>query len=75
LRAFPDEPLTTEDYEEAARANNRCRRAGVAGSAIDFLLCAAALRRRWAILTTDRDFKRYSKHLTIRLHAPRPTKP
>ena len=25
LRAFPDEPLDTSDYEEAAKAGNRCR--------------------------------------------------
>jgi predicted nucleic acid-binding protein len=72
LRAFPDDPLTTEDYEEAARAHNRCRRAGVAGSAIDFLICATAARREWAIFTTDSDFERYAKQLSIRLHSPRP---
>jgi hypothetical protein len=72
LRAFEDEPLTTEDYEEAAQANNRCRRAGVPGSAIDFLICAYAARRNWAIFTSDRDFTRYAKHLSIRLYTPRP---
>ncbi len=75
LRAFEDEPLTTEDYEEAAQANNRCRRAGVAGSAIDFLICALAMRRKWAIFTSDRDFTRYAQHLSIRFYTPRPAKP
>lgn len=75
LRAFEDEPLTTEDYEEAAQANNRCRRAGVAGSAIDFLICALAMRRSWAIFTSDRDFTRYAQHLSIRFYTPRPAKP
>ncbi len=74
LRAFEDEPVTTEDYEEAAHANNQCRRAGVAGSAIDFLICAFAMRRSWAIFTTDRDFTRYARHLPIRLHTSRLTK-
>jgi predicted nucleic acid-binding protein len=74
LRAFEDEPVTTEDYEEAARANNQCRRAGVAGSAIDLLICAFAMRRSWAIFTTNRDFTRYARHLSIRLYTPRPTK-
>jgi hypothetical protein len=72
LRAFEDEALTTEDYEGAAHANNRCRRAGVAGSAVDFLLCACAARREWAIFTSDRDFDRYAKRLAVRLHRPRP---
>ena len=72
LRAFDDEPLVTADYEEAARAHNRCRRAGIAGSAVDFLLCAAALRRGFAIFTTDRDFERYARLLPIHIHRPDP---
>jgi predicted nucleic acid-binding protein len=70
LRAFDDEPLVTADYETAAEAHNRCRTAGVAGSAIDFLICAAASRRDLAILTTDQDFERYSRVLGLRLHGP-----
>jgi hypothetical protein len=70
LRPFEDEPLVAEDYEEAARCRNRCRAAGVAGSAVDFLLCAVALRRKVEIFTTDGDFPRYAAHLPIRLFAP-----
>ena len=70
LRPFEDEPLVAEDYEEAARCSNRCRAAGVAGSAVDFLLCAVALRRKVEIFTTDGDFPRYVAHLPIRLFAP-----
>lgn len=68
LRAFPDEPMDTSDYEEAARCNNECRAKGVAGTAIDYLICAAAIRRRMEILTTDGDFVHYAKHLPIQLH-------
>jgi predicted nucleic acid-binding protein len=71
LRAFPDEPLVTDDFEEAARASNVCRRAGIAGSAVDFLICAAALRRKLEIFTLDHDFEQYAKHLPLRLHEPR----
>ena len=60
LRAFPDEVLVTEDYETAAEISNRCLAAGVAGSAIDLLLCAVAQRRGWTVYTTDRDFRRYA---------------
>jgi predicted nucleic acid-binding protein len=45
LRSFPDEPLSQEDYEDAANCFNRCRVKGVQGSNTDFLLCAVALRR------------------------------
>lgn len=67
LRPFPDEPLTAEDYEEAARWSNECRRSGVAGSGIDFLICAAAVLRHWQIFTTDTDFRAYSKVIPIQL--------
>lgn len=68
LRAFPEHPLEAEDYEEAAHMNNRCRIRGIAGSAIDFLICAAAHRRGWMIFTTDRDFQNYASVLQLRLH-------
>ena len=71
LRAFPDVALESEDYEEAAAFFNRCRAKGVQGSNTDFLICAAAARRQFSILTTDSDFAHYAKVLPIQLHAPR----
>lgn len=71
LRDFEDEALTTEDYEEAARHANTCRRAGVATTPIDVLICAVATRRDFEIHTADPDFERYAKHIPIRLHRPR----
>src|SRR5215467_12432510 len=49
LRSFPDEVMDTSDYEEAAKAGNRCRARGVAVSIVDILLCAVAVMRQWAI--------------------------
>jgi predicted nucleic acid-binding protein len=72
LRAFEDPRLGVEDYEEAALVSNRCRATGVSGSAVDFLICAVALRRDWPVFTMDKDFVRYSRHLPLRLHQPRP---
>jgi predicted nucleic acid-binding protein len=69
LRAFPEQSLEAADYEEAAHMNNRCRSRGIAGSAIDFLICAAAHRRGWSIFTTDRDFENYASVLRLRLHS------
>lgn len=71
LRAFTDLPLDTADYELAAEYGNLCRSKGVQGSTVDFLLCAVAVRHRLAILTVDRDFAGYLRHLPIRLHEPR----
>jgi predicted nucleic acid-binding protein len=67
LRLYDDTPLETEDHEEAARMSNTCRRHGIAGSSIDFLLCAVAARRRWTIFTTDGDFERYARILNVQL--------
>lgn len=71
LRAFEDPRLSVEDYEETALASNNCRAAGVSGSAIDFLICSVALRRNWAVFTTDQDFARYARYIPLRLHQPR----
>jgi hypothetical protein len=71
LRAFPDPQLAVEDYEEAAQANNRCRAQGAPGSAIDFLICAIAMRRNWPIFTTDRDFVNYARVLPVSLYSAR----
>jgi predicted nucleic acid-binding protein len=68
LRAFDEPQLRIQDYEEAARINNMCRSRGIAGSAIDFLICAIAHLRTWEVFTTDRDFIRYSKVLPMKLH-------
>src|SRR6266699_4595430 len=69
LRAFDDPPLETGDYEEAAQMHNRCRARGIAGPAIDFLICAMAARRNWQIFTTDQDFERYGRVLGVKLYA------
>ena len=66
-RAFDDVPLTIADYEEAALCDNLCRSAGISGSTTDFLLCATAIRRQWAILTIDKDFVRYAQKLPLQL--------
>ncbi len=68
LRAFLEHPLEAADYEEAANMNNRCRAKGIAGSPVDFLICAAAHRRGGTIFTTDRDFQNYASVLPLRLY-------
>lgn len=71
LRSFPDEPIDTSDYEEAAKAGNRCRGKGIIVSIVDILICAVAIKRQWAIFTTDPDFTNYVKVLPISIHMPR----
>ena len=69
LRPFPDETLETADFERAAEHFNACRAEGVHGSNTDFLICAAAERRKLPILTTDGDFVRFAQILPIALHS------
>ncbi|MGA7375856.1 MAG: PIN domain-containing protein [Candidatus Sulfotelmatobacter sp.] len=68
LRAFDEPNLSADDYEEAAHIHNQCRSRGIAGSAIDFLICAAAIRREWQIFTTDLDFTHYAKACPLQLY-------
>jgi predicted nucleic acid-binding protein len=68
LRAFDEPHLEVADYEEAVRINKQCRSRGVAGSAIDFVICAAALRREWQVFTTDKDFNRYARIVPLKLY-------
>lgn len=67
LRLYEETALVIDDFEEAARMSNECRRRGVAGSPVDFLLCAVAERRQWKIFTTDGDFGHYSRILGLSL--------
>lgn len=72
LRPFPDLPITIEDHEQAAQFFNLCRARGIAGSAVDLLICSVSARYRVPIYTTDGDFRRYASVLGFALHAPRP---
>ena len=74
LRFFRDAELTSEDFEEAAHIHNECRSAGIAGSAVDFLICAAAIRRDWQIFTLDKDFQRYGRKVPLAFFVPQPFK-
>ena len=68
LTNFEDAPLTTHDYENAARFSNLLMPHGVVGTDVDLLICAAAYRLGARIFTTDPDFVRYAEHLLIKLY-------
>jgi predicted nucleic acid-binding protein len=71
LRSFPDELLSTLDFETAASLGNQCRSKGLAVSVVDMLICSIAQSCGWAIFSTDPDFKRYATVLSISLHTLR----
>jgi len=68
LRFFDDLPITMQDYETAAQFFNTCRKNGVQGSHVDFLICAVAVNNSLIIYTADKDFQHYAQHLPIRLY-------
>jgi len=67
LGAFDDFPISTQNYVIAAQFYNRCRRQGIQGSMVDFLICAVAVYNDMLIYTNDKDFYGFSDHLPIRL--------
>lgn len=67
LAFLSDTAIVTADYELAAMYSNICRRNGIQGSAVDFLICAVAVRNGFAIYTVDKDFEYYKTVLPIML--------
>jgi predicted nucleic acid-binding protein len=59
------------DYERAAEFYNACRKAGIQGSQIDFLICSVSVGNKIPIFTSDKDFLHYKKELPISLYQPR----
>jgi predicted nucleic acid-binding protein len=68
LRAFPGYAIDEPIYEMAASCYNLCRSNGIQGSHTDFLICACSIHWKASILTNDKDFARYAKHLPIELY-------
>ncbi|MEJ2165243.1 MAG: PIN domain-containing protein [Desulfobacterales bacterium] len=68
LSYFENTPIIDSDYELAAELCNKCRKKGIQGSHIDFLICAVAKRLDVPIFTTDKDFSHYESIVSIKLH-------
>lgn len=71
LSAFPDRPIPSDAYVLAARLFNLCRGIGIQGSNTDFLICACAIQWNVPILSKDKDYLLYKKHIPIDLIEPR----
>ena len=71
LEAFDDLSIVGDDYVQAARMFNTCRKKGVQGSHIDFLICAVSKRHSTPVFTTDGNFTNYARHLDLQLLSPR----
>jgi predicted nucleic acid-binding protein len=71
LAAFPDLPLETKDFEQAAEFFNACRRKGIQGANTDFLICAVAYLHNLEIFTSDKDFFDFQTCIPIKLYTLR----
>lgn len=67
LSYFVNTPILDTDYELAAELSNKCRKKGVQGSHIDFLICAVAKRIAIPIFTNDKDFEHYQNIIAVKL--------
>ena len=67
ISIFEDFELHTYDYELAAELFNECRKHGIQGSHIDYLICAVAINNDMSILTLDNDFQLYKKHMKLKI--------
>ena len=67
LKYFENTPIVADDYVQAAKFSNICRKNGVQGSHVDFLICSVAYRLKTQIFTTDKDFVHYQNYLPVQL--------
>lgn len=65
LATFQDLTVDTNIHIKAAECFNTCRRNGVQGSHIDFLICATSICYNIPIFTLDKDFVNYSQFVNI----------
>ena len=68
ISGFPDEMITTKDYEDAALFQNSCAAKGIASSSIDAIIVTVASNRNWCIYTRDNDFLRYKQIHNLALY-------
>ncbi len=71
LERFSDLEIGTEDYEMAAWNFNQCRKNGIQGSNIDFLICAISKNHQLPVFTRDKDFELFQSIIQIKLHKSR----
>ena len=67
MSVFPDQAISTQEYELAAEFHNECRRHGIQGSHTDYLICAVAKANDFHILTLDQDFQHYQEYVGVQL--------
>ncbi len=71
LAAFEDRAIASEVYVLAARFFNLCRSKGIQGSNTDFLICACSVHWKIPILSKDKVYMLFQKHIPIETVQPR----
>ena len=70
LEPFPLIDHTREDFIEAARLKNKCRKKGIQAGSIDFLIASVCINRNFPFLTADDDFMYIAKHCDLHVIKP-----
>ena len=68
LSAFPDEPVKSNDFVEAARICNKCLDAGIVIGNTTCLIGAIAIAREMEILTIDQEFQKLTSVMKVPLY-------
>lgn len=68
LLQFSDEVLHTADFIAAAELSNLCLAKGLTVAAVDSLIAAVTMSRRWSVFSTDADFESIARHTSLRVH-------
>jgi predicted nucleic acid-binding protein len=68
LSAFPDEPVKSNDFVEAARICNKCLDAGIVIGNTTCLIGAIAIAREMKILTIDQEFQKLTSVVKVPLY-------
>ena len=71
MRSFEDIDILSHEYENAGKIYNDCRKKGIQGSQVDYLICSVARSNNLSIFTTDKDFENYRKIIKFKIHQVR----
>jgi len=70
MEPFPLLTLSRASYVEAASLKTLCRKKGIQGSPVDFLIASACIEHGFPLLTADKDFLRISKYSELLVLPP-----
>jgi predicted nucleic acid-binding protein len=65
FKPYPLIDFERNDFINAAKIKNVCRKKGVQASSIDFLITAVCINRNYPLLSSDKDFIHIANHCNL----------